>query len=273
MRINKPLFYLLILLKCYTLNNDLLTVIYINMTPKDLRSAGLETKEAVCYLSLLELGKATMGDLVKKSKLKRTTLYDILEVLKGRGLVSTSKKGKKNIYIAENPQKLKEEAEENTRSIEKLMPELLSIANIFSKKPKLRYFEGRAGIIEVYKDILKFPHEKIHAWAPESIIHELDRSFFDVFYTPKLIEQKMLIELIAPNLPIFQNYKIKNTVPTRKIKLIDPIEFPFSVEITLYGPGNIAILSYQDQIGLIIESNSIANTLKSIFKLQWGQLG
>lgn len=239
------------------------------MTPKDLKSAGLDTKEAVCYLSLLELGMATMGDLVKKSKLKRTTLYDILENLKGRGLVSSTKRGKKNVYIAENPQKLREEAEDNKQKIEKLIPELLSIANILTKKPKLRYFEGREGIIEVYKDILKFPREKIYAWAPENIIHELDRSFFDEFYTPKLIEQKMLIELIAPNLPIFQIYKSKNIVPTRKIKLVDSIKFPFSVEITLYGPNNIAILSYQDQIGLIMESESISKTLKSIFKLQW----
>lgn len=242
------------------------------MTPKDLKSAGMGTKEAGCYLSLLELGEATIGELVKKSKLKRTTLYDILDLLKEKNLVSLSKKGKKVLYVAESPEKLMEKAEEDTKKLEKILPELLSIANNLKKKPKLRYFEGVEGIKEVYKDVLRHPVQKIQAWAPESIIRDIDVSFFDDFYTPKLLENKMLIELIAPNVPIFQKHKGDNTVPTRKIKLVDPARFPFSVEICLYGRDKIGVMSYKDQMGLVIESESIAKTLKSIFELQWGLL-
>ena len=82
----------------------------------------------------------------------------------------------------------------------------------------------------------------------------------------------MIIELIATDLPEFRRHKAENTVPTRKIKLVDSQQFPFSVEITLYGRDRLAILSYQDQLGLIIESEQIAKTLKSIFELQWQQL-
>lgn len=65
------------------------------MKPLDLKNAGLNTKEATTYLSILELGEASMGQLVKKSKLKRTTLYDLVESLKEKGLISTAKQGKK----------------------------------------------------------------------------------------------------------------------------------------------------------------------------------
>ena len=242
------------------------------MTPKDLISAGMDSKEASAYLSVLELGEATMSELVKKSKLKRNTLYEIIESLKQQGLVSIAKRKKRILYIAENPEKLIERAEEKRNHLEKILPELLSITNSISKKPKVRYFEGIEGIKEVYKDILRYPKDKVQAWAPENIIYELDKSFFDDYYTPRLLEQNMLIEIIVPDLPEFIRHKQENTVPTRKIQLVDHEAFPFEVEITLYGKSRLAIMSFQDQLGLIIESESISRTLKSIFKLQWESL-
>lgn len=239
------------------------------MTPNDLTSAGMGTKDATAYLALLELGEASMSELVKKTKLKRTTLYDTLDSLKDKKLVSLSKKGKRVVYIAESPKKLLEKSNDDRLILEKILPELLSIANNITTKPKVRYFEGTDGIKEVYRDILRHPHQKIQAWAPESIVKDIDVSFFDDFYTPKLIEQKMLIELIAPDVTLFQKHKEENTVPTRKIKLVNANDFPFFVEITLYGQDKIGIMSYRDQMGLVIESEPIRKTLKSIFELQW----
>jgi len=243
------------------------------MTPRDLRSAGLDTKEAATYLAVLELGEASMGSLVKKSRLKRTTLYDITETLKERGLIGVSRRGKRAVYTAENPNKLIEQADENKRRLENLLPELLSITNTITKKPKMRYFEGVEGIKEVYRDVLRYPNYKTQAWVPENIIYELDTGFFDDYYTPKLREQNRAIELIATDLPIFRHHKKANTIPSRKIKLVDATHFPFTVEICLYGMDRIAIMSYRDQMGLIIESESIARTLKSVFELQWELLG
>ena len=46
----------------------------------------------------------------------------------------------------------------------------------------------------------------------------------------------------------------------------------FEVEINLYGKSKIGIMSFKEQIGLIIESKEIFNTLKSIFELNWKML-
>lgn len=242
------------------------------MNFKDFENIGLSERETRAYLAILELGEATMNEIVQKSHLKRTTLYDIVELLRQRGLISASKHKKRLTYVAENPQKLLEHVEEEKRAIEKILPELLTITNTLLKKPKIRFYEGANGIKEVYMDILRYPIEKIRAWVPENIIYELDKKFFDEYYTPRLREQKMIIELIATDLPEFRRHKAENTVPTRKIKLVDSQQFPFSVEITLYGRDRLAILSYQDKLGLIIESEHITKTLKSIFMLQWQQL-
>ncbi|MEI6810975.1 MAG: helix-turn-helix domain-containing protein [Candidatus Nomurabacteria bacterium] len=243
------------------------------MVPNDLKSIGLDEKEAVAYLALLELGESAMGTLVKKSKLKRTTLYDIIEALKEKGLVSISKKNKKVVYFAENPRKILEQIDEKKFSIEKMLPELLSISNILHKKPRIRYFEGIEGIKEVYKDTLRFPDQKLQAWVSEEMIHKFDKNFLDEYYTPKRLEKKIWVEVIAPNLPSISEYKGEDQKSLRVTRLIDSNKFPLDVEISLYGRDNIGIMSFQDQLGLIIESESISKTLKSIFALQWESLG
>ncbi|MBI2409875.1 hypothetical protein HYV30_02425 [Candidatus Kaiserbacteria bacterium] len=239
------------------------------MTISDLKGTGLDDKEAAAYLALLELGEAHMGQLVKKSKLKRTTLYDTVESLKRSGLVSTAKRQKKIIYIAEDPRKIVELLDEKKSSIEKILPELLSITNTLKKKPRIRYFEGIEGIKDVYKDTLRFPDQKMQTWVSEEMIHKFDQKFLDEYYVPKRLEKKIWVEAIAPDLPIIRDYKGIDNKSLRTTKLIDPEQFPLLVEVNLYGPDRIGIMSFQDQLGLIIESAGIARTLKSIFALQW----
>jgi hypothetical protein len=44
------------------------------------------------------------------------------------------------------------------------------------------------------------------------------------------------------------------------------------VEINLYGKRLIGIMAFEEEIGLIIESEKIYNTLKSIFEINWKAL-
>ncbi|MDO8589742.1 MAG: helix-turn-helix domain-containing protein [bacterium] len=241
------------------------------MTSTDLQNIGLDGKESTAYLALLELGEATMGGLVKKSGLKRTTLYDTIESLKGKGLVSTAKRQKKIIYIAEDPRKILEQLDEKKSAVEKMLPELLSITNTLKQKPRIRYFEGLEGIKEVYRDTLRYPDQKVQAWVSEEMVLEFDKKFMDE-YPKKRTEKKIWAEVIAPDLPEIQRYKGLDTASLRTTRLIDPERFPLAVEISLYGPDRIGIMSFQDQLGLIIESGPMARTLKSIFALQWESL-
>ncbi len=239
------------------------------MDTKHLQNIGMNANEAKTYIAILEMGGALMSQISKKTKIKRTTLYDVIKGLQDKGLISIARRNKRGLYVAENPKKILEQLEARKNNFESILPELLSISNSIDAKPKIRYFEGLEGIKEVYKDILKFPHETIRAWAPEVIVGGLGSDFFEKLYFPQLIKNNTLVEMFAPNLPFFIKHKNENTVPTRKIKLVDPVKFPFSIEITLYGYNSVAMISYKDQMGMIIESKAIYETLRSIFKIQW----
>jgi len=73
---------------------------------KQLKEAGFEEKEAEIYLAVLELGKATVSDISRKSGIKRTTIYEYLDKLTSESLLYKTIRKKRIFYAAENPDKL-----------------------------------------------------------------------------------------------------------------------------------------------------------------------
>ena len=58
------------------------------MNTETLVSIGLTKGEADVYLTLLKLGNTTSGKIIKESKVSRSKVYDVLERLKQKGLVT-----------------------------------------------------------------------------------------------------------------------------------------------------------------------------------------
>jgi len=236
---------------------------------KEIQALGFNDKEAAVYLACLELGEANIQSIAKKSKVSRTTVYDIVESLKQKGLISMTKRNKKSFYFAEDPRALDMHLDEKKKTLSRVLPELLSVANMLEKKPKIRYFEGEAGIKEVYKDTLRYPDQELLGWGSEKAIENFDAKFLNEYYVPARIKNKIFVRAIALDNIVWQRYKASDEKSLRRIKLVPEEKFPFWVEINLYGKRNIAVFSFEENIAIIIESEKIYLTLKSIFELNW----
>src|SRR3989344_6015681 len=128
---------------------------------RQLERLGFSEGEAKVYLAALELGETSVARIAQKAKVERTTTYLFLEALKRRGLIVLSKQGKKTVYAAENPKKLKAEMEEKKTFLDTLLPELLSITNAIDQKPKVRFFESREEMYDIYRETLQFPDQPV----------------------------------------------------------------------------------------------------------------
>ena len=237
-----------------------------------LQKLGLNGNEATTYVALLEIGQGTLADLARKAKIKRTTLYDIVNCLKGKGLISTIRSGGRLLYSAEDPRTLENRLEEQRSTLASMLPELLSVANALPRKPKVRYYEGVEGIKEVYRDTLRYPGQKMYAWVSDSMIENFDGKFITEYYIPKRLEKKIWAEVIAADTITGKQFQNKDAGALRKTKLFNTETTPLSIEISIYGTDRIGFMSVEDGVGLIVESKPIADTLKSIFKQQWGSL-
>ncbi|PIN86839.1 hypothetical protein COV19_02435 [Candidatus Woesearchaeota archaeon CG10_big_fil_rev_8_21_14_0_10_44_13] len=117
-----------------------------------LKEAGLTEGEIKVYLALLELGSSTTGPIVEKSRIARSIIYQILEKLMQKGLVSVITKEKTKYFQAAEPNKIldyiderEERLQENKEMIEKLLPELELKQKMAVKSATNMYF-GYKGI-------------------------------------------------------------------------------------------------------------------------------
>lgn len=241
------------------------------MIKDELVEIGLTENEAKTYLAALELGEATIVRIAKKSGVKRTTTYLSVESLKEKGFLSELRKKKKTFFYAEDPRILQDKIEERKKAIDRIVPQLLSITNLIDKKPKIIFYEGLEGIKDVYRDTLQYPDQEMLAWVSQDAFSILDEEFIR-YYIPKRIEKKIWVRVIAPDTPEIKDYKNRETSELRKTKLINSEKYPIEVEIDLYGKNKIGVMAFKEKVGLIMESQKMYNTLKSIFEMYWDML-
>lgn len=243
------------------------------MILEKLEKAGLTEKEAKTYLAILELGEATIAEIAKKSDIKRSTVYDILDLLKEKGMISQTRRNKRPIFLAENPKKMIEKLEEQKRELEEAVPELLSVMNLLDKKPRIRYFEGIEGVKEVFEDTLRYPNTEILTWISYPNIN-LGEDYFWKYYNPKRLKQRIWGRVITPDTP--KNRALKETLGDKwlaKMKVFSNESFlKLDMEIKIYGKNRVGIVSYKEDLGIIIESAKIYDGLKAIFEGMWDLL-
>lgn len=236
-----------------------------------LEQFGLTGKKADVYLASLELGSATVIEIAKKAGIKRTTGYDILMDLEKEGLVSETAKGKKRLFIGEDPEKIKRDLANKERLFSEILPQLKSIHNVSGAKPKIRFYEGIEGVKEVYNDTLKYGGEFV-AFGSEDVVRILGEKW-SMDYIKRRINKGIRVRAILPRTEYLEKeIQGKDQEQLRATKFIDKKKYPFSIEIDIYGHSKIALLSSKEMLGVIIESTEIYSTLKFIFEILWDTL-
>lgn len=236
-----------------------------------LEQLGLTGKKADIYLAALELGSAPTTDIAKKAGIKRTTCYDIILDLKKEGLIFQTIKGKRRFFIAENPEKMLKKMKEKEKIFSEILPQLKSIYNVTGRKPKISFYEGKQGLIEMIDDTLKYKGP-IYAFASEEIVQILGKQWAESYWKKRRTRNISVFGILPRTEFNLKEIVAKNIRDLRTTKLIDLKKYPFSIEIDIYANQKVALLSSKEEIGLIIEGKEIYNTMKSIFDLIWDLL-
>jgi HTH-type transcriptional regulator, sugar sensing transcriptional regulator len=128
---------------------------------EDLISMGLTSGEARVFLALLKLGSAKVGQIVRDSHVSYSKIYDVLDRLSSKGLVSHIILGNIKHFNAVEPYRLEEFIKRKEQEVRKqlditnkIIPELAKVANRNRQNTMAEVFMGDKGIRTAYEILL-----------------------------------------------------------------------------------------------------------------------
>jgi HTH-type transcriptional regulator, sugar sensing transcriptional regulator len=236
-----------------------------------LANLGLSEAECKIYLAALELGKSLPKHLAEKANIKRPTLYEVLPHLFEQGLLTETMVGKRRYLVAEDPQTFLEKKQSDLAQVEQLVPQLRMLLATATNKPKIIFYEGVEGIKKIYLDNLHEKQSLIEFVGIEKIQPEIEQ-YIDQYYVPYRIKYRIPIKMLISGSGQLGIWNLKNDPAfLREVKTIPKDLFPIPLDCFIYGD-NISFALYRkdsEPIGVIIRSNEIATTLRSVFNFMW----
>lgn len=232
-----------------------------------LTNLGLSPNEAKIYLAALESGQTSAQRIAQKARIKRTTTYSVLESMVTKGFILKTDKEGHHQYLAENPKNLAERFKAHQKSFDNVLPELEAIHNKLDVKPKVLFFEDKEGILRVYEDTLKEKPEEILMFTTSEIFKTFDT--FPTNYVEERKNKNIHALRIGPKDKLYGAHAKLDKEELSETKLIKDFNIP--IEINIYN-NKVAFMSYADKIGLIIESEGIAQSMKKIYELLWNKI-
>lgn len=238
----------------------------------DLQNIGLNDKEARIYLACLELGPTNIQNITGKANIKRSTVYEILESLKEKGLMHVTTKGKRKLYLASEPENLLETIKEREKLLKEILPQLKSINNVGFAKPKITFYEGKEGLRDIYMEALKSSTNNADWISPmKSVLETVGIDWMEKYVEIKVKKNYWIRSIHVSDL-VIDSYKYQD--PTTFKKTLRDVRFsPKGITIPnaigIYD-NKVAILSSRKEgFGFIIESEDYAQSMKELYKLLW----
>lgn len=231
-----------------------------------LQKFGLTAKEASLYLAALELGSASVQKIAGKAGVVRSTGYEVLEVLRGKGLVTTFLKKRVRYYSAEDPNQVRQLAESRLDTLKDALPELNALAGKTRHRPSVRFYEGTEGMRTILKEILAEASELSAFGAAEDLFKEF--SDFRTFFVKERVQRKIPIRVIHRDSPTARERQRLGPSELREVRII-PNTYPYHGIIYIW-KNKIAMFSFQNNyVAIVTESRELADMQRALFNNLW----
>lgn len=226
-----------------------------------LKELGLSDGEIKVYLALLKLGPSAVNKITKITEQHRTTVYDFLEHLSKKGLVSYVIKNKTKYYKIADPDKLIEMIKEKESHLIEVLPRLKELAEISKEELSVEVYSGIEGFKSILNDIIKIGKNLYGLGIDESIFKERFPTLMENFFK-KEKEKKTQEFLITRENPKFI-YKEKH-LHYRCI----PEEF-FSPASTITYGDRVCSVIWEPLTSILIKNKALADSFRKYHNMLW----
>ena len=233
---------------------------------------GFSEKAARVYVASLELGEATVQELAKQSKLKRTTVYYVLSELTERGALLLTKRNKKWYYLPAEPREVIKRSRERFSETEAMIEVLESRKHAIYPRPRIYFLYGPMGFKQIWDMVFKSKEK-------EFLITTSGESFLDYvkekYIIDEIIRAKRKLGITSRQLIVDSPYARKIVAKDKRENRVSKLlsaryKLPFSEVIC---KEFVAFASPRyDNVLLAIENETFATTRRHMFNMLWDAL-
>ncbi len=232
------------------------------MIEEILQELGFNRRESQCYTSLLELGSSKVGNIVKKTGIPSSKIYEILDKLMKRGFVSYVIKNNIKHYQASDPKSLINYIEEKKKKIEQVLPELL-LKQKLSHKQSVEMHEGQKAIFTLFVDLIS-DAKPDELYLVFSINEENKTDQANLFFKNLAVrrKEKKLEVRVLKNI----KYYVKENHTNLKLRYTN---FNLPQGITIFRNYVILLSWVESPLAIKLESEIFASQLRDFFFDLW----
>ncbi|MBM3256648.1 MAG: hypothetical protein FJZ04_04255 [Candidatus Moranbacteria bacterium] len=243
---------------------------------KALYQFGLTKKERLTYLALLEKGISSIQEISRLTGVNRVSVYAALDLLIRKGLVSATKKGKRTLFVAENPESFRRILEDEKADIEEkeeifnnlLLPSLKALDVSEKNRPRFKFYEGERGIDQVYTDYM-LKSEEILACGSWDPVMDYASWKDERWYLREIEKRKIFYRQILEDTSINHRFAMIFKGVFHAKFLPTGVSAPADIQVM----GSVtALLSHDKMTATVIEDETIANSLKVYLEFIWERL-
>lgn len=245
------------------------------MELEKLEEVGLTKGEIRVYNSLLKLGTSTKTPIARESGISPGKIYDVLERLMKKGLVSMIKRENVKNFKVANPNQLKiliekkkEKIEQEEKIIEGVLPSLIKKFEEHYDKEDAEVYYGWKGLQTIYKEILEELKKGDIDYAFGATKGENPARTIEFFskFNKMRYEKGIHLKIIynSEDKEFAKQYLGKNRLDEiRYLSLQTPAEINISKERVV-----ILILT-ESPLGIVIKGKKVVDSFKQYFNKMW----
>lgn len=234
-------------------------------TEQVLKEYGLSEKEVKVYVAILPLGSINLQEIGKRIDLPRTTIYNTLNYLVSKGLVSYITKKGVRFYEAADPNKLMEKLNEKKELLNSILPGLESLKKTIKESSSVEVFQGSKGLFTILSDIVK-KKQQTYYFGSYSLSKEILKHQPEHFRTIRL-DRKIPAKIVIDKYEELMFHK-KEYKKITEMRFNDSLK-DFPCMIFIYGKKVALYTLKKDLIGIIIYNEQVAEAMKLIFDMYW----
>jgi sugar-specific transcriptional regulator TrmB len=234
------------------------------MRQRVLEDLGLTASEAKIYLVLLELGASLAGTISRNTGIHRRSVYDSIERLIQKGLVSYIKSNNRKYFEAVDPDHLIEILRKREDDIKSILPELKALQQFHEGKNETLFFRGKAALKSAFDDQLDKAKE-VCIWGATTIANDVLQYYFPHFDKER-VKKKIKVRIIFNESE--RSHPYVSSIPLAEVRFV-PKDIKSKAAINIYGR-NICIVAWRpDPVAILIREDNISAGFKNYFEFMW----